>query len=457
MAAPIAPDGPAAESDRPDPIYRPRWYRLAWFLGRPPPLSPRQWSVLGLVAVVSLFEQYDLYLFALSLKHIQADLGIPEGELGWTAAVVRAGALPALFVTIAADRFGRRRLLLLTVVAYTLLTAATAFSPNVEYFVAVQFLARTFAIAETLIAVVVIAEEFAPRHRGWGIGALGAIQGCGAGLAALMFGFVDVLPYGWRALYLVGIAPLLLIAHWRRRLPETRRFVDLREARGAAMRSTPALAPVVALVRDHPGRAGALGSVVLVFGLASGAAAFFAPKYLQDVHGWTPAAVAALNFLGGALAIVANPLAGRLSDDHGRRPVTAAFALAFGLVVILFYAGAGLVVAPLWILLIFSMMGTQVTLAAYGAEMFATSQRSTAAGLRSAATEVGAVAGLALVSVLFAVLGSNRAAIGMLGAVALLAPLLVWMLFPETAGRSLEEIAPESPAAAPPADPSAGP
>ena len=205
------------------PADRPRWYRLAWFLGRPPPLSRSQWSVLGLVAIVSLFEQYDQYLFALNLRHIQADLGIAEAELGTLASIVRAGSLPAILVTLAADRFGRRRMLLFTVVAYTLLTAATAFSPSVEYFVCVQFLARTFAIAETLIAIVVIAEEFAPEHRGWGIGALGAIQACGAGLAALCFGFVDWLPYGWRALYLIGIGPLFLIAYWRRRLPETRR------------------------------------------------------------------------------------------------------------------------------------------------------------------------------------------------------------------------------------------
>lgn len=98
-------------------------------------------------------------------------------------------------------------------VGYTLLTGATAFAPDAGTFVAFQFLARAVSIAETLIAVVVIAEEFPPKHRGWGIGALGAIHACGAGLAALAFGFVDVLPHGWRDLYLVGLGPLLLVAY----------------------------------------------------------------------------------------------------------------------------------------------------------------------------------------------------------------------------------------------------
>ena len=45
-----------------------------------------------------------------------------------------------------------------------------------ETFVALQFLARTFAVAEALLATVVIVEEFAPENRGWGIGAAAAIQ-----------------------------------------------------------------------------------------------------------------------------------------------------------------------------------------------------------------------------------------------------------------------------------------
>jgi MFS family permease len=87
-------------------------------------------------------------------------------------------------------------MLLITIVAYTILTGLTAFSPNAETFVVLQFLARAFAVAETILAMVVIVEEFPAEHRGWGVGAAGAIQACGGGFAALLFGFVDVLPYG---------------------------------------------------------------------------------------------------------------------------------------------------------------------------------------------------------------------------------------------------------------------
>jgi MFS family permease len=188
-----------------------------------------------------------------------------------------------------------------------------------------------------------------------------------------------------------------------------------------------------------------LAATVLLLSLAIAPAGFFAPKYLQDAHGWSPGGVAALTFVGGAFAIVANPLAGRLSDRRGRRPITALFAAAAALFAIGFYVSAGAIVAPLWALMIFGSMGGEVTLAAYGAELFPTSYRSTASGARAFVTTLGTVGGLVAVSALFPLVGSNWTAIALLGAVALLAPLLVWLTFPETSGRSLEEIAPEPP------------
>ena len=425
-----------------DRSHRPRWLRFTPFLGRPPALTRRQWRVLGLVSIVSLFEQYDVYLFSLNLKQIQADLAIPESQLGLLGGLVRAGALFALPVTLMADRLGRRRILLYTILGYTLCTGATAFAPNAVSFVVFQFLARVFAAAEIVIAIVVIAEEFDAEHRGWGIGALGALHAVGAGLAGLAFGFVNVIPYGWRALYLVGLAPLLLVAYLRRTLPETTRFDALTREREQILASQP-IAPALELVRSHPRRIAMLVLAVVAIEIAMGPATFFAPKFLQDVHGWSPAHVAILNFAGGAFAIVGNIVAGWLSDRRGRRPVTVAFSLGVTFVIVCFYSLAGGLAPPLWIPLIFGMMGTNVTLSAYGAELFPTGVRSTASGVREVCKHGGAVAGLALVSVLYGVAGSNWIAIAMLCAVAALTPLIVLRFFPETAGRDLEDIAPE--------------
>src|SRR5262245_46569034 len=365
-----------------DRSYRPRWLRFAPFLGRPPALTRHQWRVLGLVSIVSLFEQYDVYLLSLNLNQIQADLGIAEERLGFLGSLVRSGALFALPLTLAADRFGRRRLQLVTILAYTLCTGATAFAPNAVTFVIFQILARVFAAAELGIAVVVVAEEFDAEHRGWGIGALGALHACGAGVAGVAFGFVNVLPGGWRALYALGLAPLLLVAYLRRTLPETARFAA-HERERSELRAAPPVAPALDLVRRHTRRIALLAFAVFAMDIAMGPALFFAPKYLQDVHGWLPGHVATLTLVGGFVGIIGNTLAGWLSDRRGRRPVTVLFtALVLTAIASFYLLTAGGLAPFVWIPLIFGFMGTQVTLSAYGAEMFPTAVRSTASGVR---------------------------------------------------------------------------
>ncbi len=430
-------DHPADEHDR---SYRPRWLYYTPFLGRAPQLTQRQWRVLGLVALASFFELYDLYLFQLALKQIQADLAIPEAHLGLFGSIVRAGALPAFLVAIVADRFGRRQVLLWTIVAYTLLTGATAFAPDLYTFAVLQFFARTFAVAETLLAVVVIAEEFDPENRGWGIGALGGIQACGAGLAALLFAMIDYVPYGWRGLYLVGLVPLGMIAYWRRTLPETQYFEAYRVARQPAPSM---LRPIFDLIRMYPGRLVAVVAVVFLLELAETPAGFFGPKYLQEVHGWTPATIGLLTLGGGALGIVGNTAAGRWSDRGGRRRVTILFILAQVVFTLLYYSAFGPILVPLWIVMIFAALGANVTLKALGTEMFPTSYRSTAAGFRVAIGTIGGSLGLLLETVLYGIFGSHWLAICTLAAMALIGPVLIHCFYPETSGRNLDEISPE--------------
>ena len=96
--------------------------------------------MLGLVVAVSIFEQHDLFLFSLNLKQIQAEQQIVESDLGMLGAVVRVGSFVAILLAIAADRVGRRIMLLVTVLGYTFFTGARALAPNTETFVTFQFM-----------------------------------------------------------------------------------------------------------------------------------------------------------------------------------------------------------------------------------------------------------------------------------------------------------------------------
>ncbi len=416
-----------------------RW-RAPWrALGPPRPLPPAQRRLLVLLGMAFTLNSYDFGILGLALPQIQAELGVAEAEAGRLAAVARLGVLPALGLALLADWRGRRRLLVLTVIGFSVCTLLTAFARTPLEFMLLQLLARTFTAAEELLAVVVITEELDADLRGWGIGLMAAFGGLGHGLASLLYSQVEVLPHGWRALYVLGAAPLLILAWLRRDLAETRRFAAQRAARGGAA----LLAPLRRLLRSHGVRLAALCLAVTPFWFGASTALVFMSKFLQDTHGYEPGTVAVLFLVGGSVAILGNLVAGRASDRFGRRPVSLAFLAANSLSVAGFYNAPGAWVPFFWIALVFSFFAIDVIFTALGSELFPTAYRSTASSLRAVAGTVGAVLGLWCEGQLYELTGSHAGAITSMLLASLVSLLAVAFALPETAGRSLEEIAPD--------------
>jgi len=416
--------------------------RLLRLLGAPP-LTDRQWRVLLALGVANLVDNYDGALLGMALPQIQAGLGVPEDAVGGLLAVVRLGVIPAVILTVLADRIGRRSLLLATIVGFTLFTFLTALATDATTFMAVQFVARSFIAAENILAIVVIAEEFDARSRGWGIGMLGALGAFGYGIASLMFSFVDLLPYGWRALYVVGVAPLLLLAWFRRSLDETARFTAHRAARRDGGGMAAVLQPLRNLIRMYPGRMLALGAAIVPFAFVTETAMFFASKFLQEVHGYAPRDVAVMYLTVGIFGLLGNIIAGRLGDRFGRKAVLVVGLLVLGAAAAGFYNLHGLLVPVCWGLMAMSVTMVVVLFAALGSELFPTSYRSTASGARAIIATLGAATGLWLEGILYSATGSHAAAITSMLVLVPVAPLVIALFLPETANRELEEIAPE--------------
>lgn len=418
--------------------------RLAYlppFLRPPGPLSRRQGIVFLLVGTTLLFSGYDLNVFGLALPQIQHALHIPENEAGLTVTYFRLAALVALLIAPLADLFGRRRLLLITVSGEALFTVASGFVHSYSAYVLVQIVARIFGYCEELLCFVVVAEEIDASMRGWSSGALGAMGAVGAGVAALVFALVDILPFGWRALYVIGGAALIILAYFRRWLPETHRF-ELRRAEIAALESKGVAAWLTLrhLVADYPGRLLALMLAVGAAGFAFAPATILMSKYLQETQHYAPYAVTLLYVFGGLLSVWGNVFVGKLSDSLGRRAVLAASMTVGGLAFALFYSGVrGPAVPVAWIAAIFGYLASDALFAGYSVEVFPTAYRATASTLRYVVAVLGGAASLALEGRLYDLLGAHGPAILLaLGAMPL--ALIPIYFLPETARRTLEDI-----------------
>ena len=135
-------------------------------------------KLLVLLSSATFFEGYDNYVLAFVLALVLGSLGgarpTPAGS-GITA----LGAAAAFFLAGQADRIGRRRLLLITIVGYTAATALTALSPGLWWLTVAQFGAQVFLGAEWAVAITIVVEEFPREHRGKTLGIVASMNTLG--------------------------------------------------------------------------------------------------------------------------------------------------------------------------------------------------------------------------------------------------------------------------------------
>jgi len=94
------------------------------------PTRRYQRKLLALLSVATFFDGYDAFVLALLLPLILGTLGGSESQAGLVRGVVGVGEVLGFVLAAQADRIGRKRLLLITIVGYTAGTALTAISPT---------------------------------------------------------------------------------------------------------------------------------------------------------------------------------------------------------------------------------------------------------------------------------------------------------------------------------------
>lgn len=403
-------------------------------------------TLLVLLVSATFFEGYDGSILSLLLADIQNTFHVPEATLGTARGVIEAGAVAAFFFTRLGDRMGRRRLLLWSVVGYTAMTALTAVSWDIWSFTVFQLLARIFLGAEYAAAVTMVVEEFPASRRGR---ALGTLLACAA-LGVIVIGVllqvgVQDGPLEWRTLYLVGLAPLVLLSFFRRRLKETRRFEQLKEAH--ALDGTSHHASFWAPWRpDNRRMLVTVGIIHLGRSLPLVASTSWWAFYAERERGYTSADVGFFIIFAYGLGVLGYVVCGRLMERIGRRPTAVIYFAAGALfAALLFQTESKPLAFALLILSVFFGLGAAPVMAAFASELFPTDIRAqSAAWVRNIFEIAGYIGGPVLVGRLgdhaTGPVGSIGDSVSLLMLMWLPGVLLVWRYIPETRGMELEHI-----------------
>jgi predicted MFS family arabinose efflux permease len=407
-----------------------------------PPSPFASLFLLGGIAQVAM----TLPVFA--APFVAKEFGLSDRDLALVSGAISLGSFGAFALARLADRHGRRPVLRAGFAALAPLSLLTALAPGVVLYVVAQLISCALRGALGSVVSVAITEvsddDVRPRnHARFGVVA-SIVSGLPLGLAAAL----GERPHGWRWLFAITGASVVLLPWIWRRVPETARFERLRDAPATERaRVRELLAPA------YRRRAVGLVAVGVMRGAAIGAVGFYAFHHAVANVG-LPSAQAAGVFAGaGFLGIFGNTAGAVLSERWGRRPTQVAGALltvASGVAYYWVPAGLGLV-TPL--LLGAAFFGYVFGVQAFGVadrlvdtELFPTRLRATYAGVRmvgDAAAQVLQNFGLA-------------AAIALLGnlerALTVFVPLLVvpglalfWWVTTESRGLSLDQAALEEP------------
>src|SRR5688572_32620728 len=100
--------------------------------------TPYQRRLFVFLSVATFFEGYDFIALSQILPNLRADLKLGPEWSGYLVAFINFGTVLAYPLVRSADRFGRRRVLAITIAGYTLFTVLSGLSPNVYAFAAAQ-------------------------------------------------------------------------------------------------------------------------------------------------------------------------------------------------------------------------------------------------------------------------------------------------------------------------------
>ena len=313
------------------------WYRT---------LNSQQWKVLFASNLGWLFDGFEIFALFVTVGFALHQLldpsqysAIPKYAGYVLATTVFGWATGGVIGGIIADYIGRKKTMMLAILAYSLTTGLSAFAWNWESFAVLRFLVGVGIGSEWATGASIVSELWPDHARGKG----GGLLQCGAGIGGMLASGVWLLignsgPGAWRWMYLVGVLPALICVWIWRNIPESARWeqANARRREAKAQRASGGMVDdeAAALTRftmtdlfaEKRVRRPLIASFVMMLSVtfAFWGVATFIPTYVGTVA--TKAGVSAPEYVGYA-SMLTNVFGtagficlGFLADAIGRKP-----------------------------------------------------------------------------------------------------------------------------------------
>lgn len=384
------------------------------------------------IGIAWLFDAMDVGMLSFVIAALHKEWQLSTVEMGWIGSVSSIGmAVGAILFGMMADRFGRKAILILTLLVFSIGSGISAFATGYGIFLVLRFIIGAGLGGELPVASTLVSESVPVEKRGRSVVLLESFWAAGWLLAAIISYFVMPI-WGWRvAIFATGLAGLYAF-YFREGIHESRAFKKV---------ARPGLIKTLTTLWRPPYVSSTLMLWIVWFMVVFSYYGMFL---------WLPSVMvlkgfSLINSFGYVLIMTLAQLPGYfvaawLIEKWGRKTVlslfllgTAGSALGFGMATSLpMLLTAGM-------LLSFFNLGAWGALYAYSPEQYPTIVRSSGSGMAAGIGRIGGIVGPLLVGHL---LGANWSVTGIFGiftASILIAIVAIIFLGKETMGVKLAD------------------
>ncbi|PPI81081.1 MFS transporter [Marinobacter flavimaris] len=424
------------------------------------------WKVLFWCTLIIIFDGYDLVIYGVVLPLLMDQWNLNPYVAGLLGSSALFGMMfGAMGFGMLSDKWGRKKVILMCVVLFSLTTVINGFATNAWQFGILRFIAG-LGIGGVMPNVVSLMSEYSPARKRSTLVALMFSGYAVGGMMSAGLGIWIVPNFGWEIMFYLAIVPMLLLPLMIKYLPESVAFLMAQKREGEARNILCQVAPFKAINEQDvlvvPPTTESKAPVLELFrgGRAMSTLMFWVAFFncllmVYALGSWLPKLMSAAGYpLDSSLmflmvlnigAIVGAVGGGWLADRFSLRSVLVSFfILGSGSLITLGYEN------PMWVLYTLmgiagaTTIGSQILLYAYVAQYYPTSIRSTGLGWASGIGRNGAIVGPMLGGTLLALAlphHVNFLALAVPGAIATVAIALVGRRFSEKPVQSEAETA----------------